>query len=494
MSNTKLNLTNLSLFLILNQVKWECKNNTVERSFEDGIFTIKVIGKSEEKNFSISIPVESEDDIKLHVPGMMVGYTINDIGNLLDGIRQSGAISPSVFAKYQESLELVGIPLEVHPECFVEKAHIPNAMDEAYSNFIKSEEVTRCWGVFVQSRESKYILDVAQIQDEHDNAISGRYTLYCRLNNTVIDLEVSPESLKTTVVPIDQSAFIAEYLPTRDPKADTETDYKRIIGNEKPLESEAQVEAEDKTKYLFPVFEKLSIEDIANIIVDECNNKLTLHTVVTALDFDAEAIRIAIASPARTWLNLIVALKDDLLYFNHTLVNSSPNFKHAVKIDDTRTLATIGASQCNIGLIRALVQNFVMTAPINSNVHTQSASSAVQPIAENRTGACLGPSTQPRVLGLVTAEQFVSTASSIFHDCSHRVGNSGYKSRWDALNELMLISGLEGLTQAEMSMINTSIFPTFTSHLCTIYDLFKVIKSIRPKFIVKGSLPTDYEV
>jgi hypothetical protein len=83
MSNTKLNLTNLSLFLILNQVKWECKNNTVERSFEDGIFTIKVIGKSEEKNFSISIPVESEDDIKLHVPGMMVGYTINDIGNLL---------------------------------------------------------------------------------------------------------------------------------------------------------------------------------------------------------------------------------------------------------------------------------------------------------------------------------------------------------------------------------------------------------------------------
>lgn len=510
MSNTKLSLTNLSLFLILNQVKWECKNNTVERSLTDNIFELDVKGKSLDKNFNIVIAVDSDGPIMMAPGGDSTEYTIEDIGELLHDIRQSGAISPSVYTKYQESLELLGIPKEVREECSVKGITYPSALEEAFANLLKLPNVTQSWTIVMQGRHDTYNVDVVLIQDEHDNLISGRYCLLCHRNNTVIDLEVSPETLKTTVVPLDPAAFIAEHLPVRDTKEGDDTDFKRIIGNETTQASEPTEQADDKTKYLFPHSEKLSLENVVAVIVDECNNKLGLHTVVTALDFEAEAARIAITSPQRTWLNLIIAEKDGLLYINYVLTNPNANFNHAIKIDETRTLATVGATHCNISLIRALVQNFVMASPIvtglgnapvnNTQRSTNGFDTGVRretaPFYQHGYMGSIGniqQTSEAKVMEPIHVEAFANTASSIFFDCSNRMGNRGYKSRWDALNELILINGMEGLTSDDQGKIS-SLLPKFANQPCSLYDLYKIIKAVRPNFEVKGSIPTDFKI
>jgi hypothetical protein len=143
MSNTKLSLTNLSLFLILNQVKWECKNNTVERSLDENIFELDVQGKNQDKSFNIIIPIDSDGPIMMAPGGDSNEYLIEDICVLLSDIRQCGAISPSVYTKYRESLELIGIPKEVHEECSVKRLTHPNALEEAYVNLLKLPNVTQ---------------------------------------------------------------------------------------------------------------------------------------------------------------------------------------------------------------------------------------------------------------------------------------------------------------------------------------------------------------
>jgi hypothetical protein len=505
MSNTKLSLTNLSLFLILNQVKWECKNNTVERSLDENIFELDVQGKNQDKSFNIIIPIDSDGPIMMAPGGDSNEYLIEDICVLLSDIRQCGAISPSVYTKYRESLELIGIPKEVHEECSVKRLTHPNALEEAYVNLLKLPNVTQSWTIVMQGRHSEYNIDVALIQDEHDNAISGRYCLLCYRNNTVIDLEVSPETLKTTVVSLDPANFIAEHLPARDPKEGDNTDFKHIIGNEKLNEASTGEPLDERVKYLFPNSEKLSLENVVSVIVDECNSKLNLHTVVTKLDFDAEAFRIAITSPQRTWLNLIVAEKDGLLYLNYVLTNPSANFMHAVKIDETRTLATVGANYCNISLIRALVQNFVMSSPIvmgfgnnpvNSDRRVMNGFNPGERRSEGSPVQGFGSeqkTTEGAQSPVVSAETFTNIASSIFFECSQRMGNRGYKSRWDALNELLLTNGMDGISLNDQGTI-LSHLPKFTTQTCTVYDLYKIIKMIRPNFDIKGSVPNDYKL
>ena len=512
MSKSITSLNNLTMFLILNQVKWECKNNSVERKIEDGVFTLNVTNpKTADKSFELLIPVTSHESIAVTTGGgEKIYYTLENIGKIMVDLRERDIISPSVLAKYQESFELAGVPKHIRTDLLVESVKTKTPLMKAFIEFLKDEDIVNTWSIIASSLEGDVSIDIAQIQSEHDNVVSGRYCLFCHRTGNVVDIEISPETLKSTYMPMDQDNFIATHLSASDPKEGDDTDFKRIIGNEKPLESEEDAPVDDKVKYLFPVSEKLLLEDVVSVIVDECNNKLNLHTVVTKLDFDAEAFRIAITSPNRTWLNMIIAEKDGLLYLNYVLTNPSANFNHAVKIDETRTLATVGANHCNVALIRALIQNFVMASPMQMGytanpMNTEQRATGGFNASPRReaspfpagtfTGGfgCGHRTPEPTGAQAISAETFTRTAASVFYDCSNRMGSRGYKSRWDALNEVLLINGMEGLSTTDQATI-TSILPNFSSMAGTLYDLYKVIKAIRPNFEVKGSIPTDFKL
>lgn len=227
MSNTNINLNNLTMFLILNQVKWECKNNTVERKIEDGVFTLNVTNsKTIDKSFELLIPVTDQEYIAVTTGGSeKIYYTLENISKIMTDLRERDIISPSVLAKYLESFELAGVPKHLHTDLLVNSVKTKTPLMKAFIEFLKDEDIVNVWSIITSSLEGDVSIDIAQIQDEHDNSVSGRYCLFCHRTGHVVDIEVSPETLKSTYMPLDQDNFIFANSPASNPKEGDNTDH-----------------------------------------------------------------------------------------------------------------------------------------------------------------------------------------------------------------------------------------------------------------------------
>ena len=360
------NVNTLAEFLALNQVKWECRGNSVKRYMDGNDFIIEVTHVKPEKSFKVVISATDVGLVKLVTDHITEEYDLEHIRDLFKFLLRNGFITNPVYKKYQESFQLVGIPVKCREEWF---SSTIKTKPEAVKHFHKIVEETRgdkdalvrSFGYIADRVTGRVKIDVVRIIDEHDNDFSGLYWLLDNSNFNLIEINISPEDMLAKIQPMENPGF----TPSNDEvktQATDETDFTDIIGNEKPSQVSEGV-VEDKAKYIYPTFTALSVGDIVDNILDEFNN-LGFYTVASCLDFDPTAVRVAVTTAYRTWLNLVISVKDGILYLNHAPNTPHANYANSLKLDGLHCLATLGATGNNINLIRSLVNNFVRAAPV----------------------------------------------------------------------------------------------------------------------------------
>ena len=508
----------LAQFLVLTQIKWKCKNNEVTRTIEDNQFVIRVKRKDDpEKNFTIVLPLEHPWVLKLYMRGAPEIFSDSEEATALMQLIKAVPVSPSVQAKYLESLYILGEVLEVNAstsDALLDFTKLTTETERAYAGFVSMSEsdpdVTLTQFAYITGEKGgdRIVRLVARNTDERDNELSGRYFVLTleETGDSLVEIVFDPDSLEATTAPVDTRHYATIYDNFKKPETDAvKTDFKDVIGNERTSNpDEVKADApEDKSKYLFPVFPELTADDIAKIIIQECNTTLCSHTVATPLDFDPNAIRIAMTTPHRSWLNLIVAVNNGIAYLNYIPTPASPNYHQAIKIDDLKNMATIGATTNNVQLIRALVVNFMTTAP----------SPMITP-SDNKGGmvASMGtPVNAYRDHGLnrrypkyqhgqhrftESAETVKTWEAAIFttmvlRDFTRAKGIPN--QRLNALSNVMKELRLAPLLDSEVPVIQ-QVCPYFAVTEVSIYVIYTIIKALRRDFEVRGSLPTDVQV
>lgn len=490
---SKIHPLTLAQFLTLTQIKWECRNNTVSRQIKDDSFVIDVVGDKPEKTFTITLPFSQPGKVFLNTTAGELAYNIDSDDKLpIESLLENLPVTPSVSKKYLESYSILGEPVRWTEGCKCEGIKTKSDSVKAFLGLAGFNELgvtTTLFNVSVKSMVGTSYFDILRISTGDDNELSGRYVIYEPKNDMVTDVELDVETLTVECKPLnDLETYIKSYSNEAVKTTDANTDFKHIIGNEKLQGTEP--EPEDKSKYLYPQSEKLSIEDAVGIIIDECNNVLGMYTVPTQLDFEPEATRIAVTTAHRTWLNIVVAIKDGLLYMNYLATQSSANYQSSLRIDGLTSLASVGATANNAKLIRALINNLVLSAPVTIPMGQRPGTMGY--IRQPTYGQGSAMTDQPEYAKEVriSAERFVSVVLSAFGNNPMRSGRPGEVDRLDQLDQLLHSLNLPRLTQTDVVVADAVTAP-FRTNRVPLLELYNVVKAIRPELVVYGSLPSD---
>ena len=491
---SKIHPLTLAQFLTLTQIKWECRNNTVSRQIKDDSFVIDVVGDKPEKSFTITLPFSQPGKVFLNTTAGELAYNIEYSDKMpIETVLENLPVTPSVSKKYLESYSIIGEPTSWTDGSKCEGIKTKSDSVKAFlglANFNEVGVTTTTFNVTVKSMSGRSQFDILRISTGDDNELSGRYVIYEFNNDAVRDVEADAESLTIECKPLDDlESYINSYTGKAVKALVDGTDFKHIIGNEKLQVSEPQ--PEDKTKYLFPQSEKLNVDDVVAIIIDECNNTLGMYTVATQLDFEPEATRIAVTTARRTWLNIVVAIKDGLLYMNYLVTPSTANYHSSLRIDELTSLASVGATANNNKLIRALVNNLVISAPVS--IPMEQRPSTMGYMRQSTLGA--GGSLNRGKTVNRTAKEFTNDALCAFqlNSLYEIPKNEEEDYRLGRLNNLLQMLKLQPYTSEDKGVI-LNVLPEFLTQAVSTYDIYKLVKALRPELEVDGLVPSSFKL
>lgn len=209
----------LAQFLVLTQIKWKCKNNEVTRTIEDNQFVIRVKRKDDpEKNFAIVLPLEYPWVLKLYMRDAPEIFTDSEEASALMHLIKATPVSPSVRAKYLESLYILGEVLEVNTSTsdeLLDSLKLTTETERAYAGFVSMSEgdpdatLTQFAYITGEKGGDRIVRLVARNTDERDNELSGRYFVLTleETGDSLVEIVFDPDSLEATTAPVDTATL-----------------------------------------------------------------------------------------------------------------------------------------------------------------------------------------------------------------------------------------------------------------------------------------------
>ena len=356
-------------YLTVAEVEWGGKKVSVVHESTPTEYTVKVRADSTKRYFTISVPLHGNGELVLThygTDGKQQGkdkYDYENIDDMIDQMELMKLPGTAMRSRYQEVFSLIGV-----------YRLLPDGTHETRDD--RRDVYHRCpWSGYDEDspvytidlhREALFTTHNLRIKCYRKPNQQGFEGVY-HLNNLSSGAEkfilLSKEGYQAT----GWDSYVE--MPT----VVEDDDFKEVNENAPIKESETmKVSVEEReipTKtaesYIYPNSPLLTIDDIADVILANCNRHVNSFCIDGTLDSGERLIGVTYGQSG--WLNILVGIKDGDVYLNQLATTHSRHYTTNLQAESTKTLAILSARSVNIPVINHLIDQMIAEAIASAN-------------------------------------------------------------------------------------------------------------------------------
>lgn len=356
-------------YLTVADVEWGGKRVSVVHESTPTEYTVKVRTNSTKRYFTISVPLHGNGELILTHYGTdgkvqsKDKYDYENIGDMIDQMEVMKLPGGAMRSRYKEAFSLIGtyrlLPSRTHEtrDNRRDVHHLCPWFGYVEDNLIYTIDLHR------EALFTTHNLRIKCYRKPNQHGFEGVYHLDNLSSGAEKFILLSEEGYQET----EWVSYV--YKPT----VVEDDDFKEVNENAPIKESETMKvsveEGEIPTKtaesYIYPNSPLLTIDDIADVILANCNRHVNSFCIDGTLDSGERLIGVTFGQTG--WLNILVGIKDGDVYLNQLATTHSRHYTTNLQAESTKTLAILSARSVNIPVINHLIDQMIAEAIASAN-------------------------------------------------------------------------------------------------------------------------------
>lgn len=459
------------IFLLLTDLPWS-QPDRITKYIRDDAFILEVTNKNPNKAFSLTLPFNSKTDVQLKCGNdeEVLTYPARNLDSAFEVLLFRKIITQSRYGKLIKGLDESGRPHDIIEE-LTPHEKLSDELKAFYGGLYSVDELAKLQTVsFTLSRQTgEDRIDIIRIYDEHDNELSGRYSIYSSADDDFFDVDVNPEDLSVHDIPVDKGAYLNVYL-----------------------QKHPEVKVNSVPTFTVPTFQPQEAETILTSIHEEFNSQLGLPTVVIKLNFDIPTYALSIAKERNGWYVYIVALKGDMVYISYAGHSLDLNYIDLSNSEALHLREVLAISNDVLSLMpikNVVVNHFNQSQISQSSGFNYSSQPAGGPNFDRLVGKSAEMEAYPSKP--IWFADFNRVVSNIFRviDSEPRTKDSLRNRTVKVFTQVLSTFGHRPLNVTEVSLLN-DIYDQKSggSDSMTLANVYENLHRLRPEFVVTSKI------